>query len=169
MDNDVYAHAVRQIQQHATPELVQGFREQMMFIRERYKHNAKTVDSCLKGMGDPPTLLELLTAAFVVNGGVLFKHGVPHTDTEADSHTPLKDEEEELELSALMDEISELTKAIDLSCLVTVSSRNDITASDVALLVLATSIFSLTGHSNAEQSVSVTGCCVISSTPAIST
>ena len=111
MDNDVYAHAVRQIQQHATPELVQGFREQMMFIRERYKHNAKTVDSCLKGMGDPPTLLELLTAAFVVNGGVLFKHWVPHTDTEADSHTPLKDEEEELELSALMDEISELTKA----------------------------------------------------------
>ena len=107
MDNDVYRHAVKQIQQHATPELVQGFREQMTFIRERYKHNATTVDSCLDGIGSPPTLLELLTAAFVVNGGVLFKHGVPPP---ADAR-PLEDDDgEELELSALMDEISELTK-----------------------------------------------------------
>jgi hypothetical protein len=111
MDGDEYAHAVRQIQQYATPELVQGFREQMLFIRERYKHNAKTVDSCLRGIGDRPTLLELLTAAFVVNGGVLFKHGVPHADPKTgSSHAALEEEEEELELSALMDEISELTK-----------------------------------------------------------
>lgn len=111
--NDEYAHAVKQIQQHATPELVQGFKEQMLFIRERYKHNAKTVDSCLRGIGDRPTLLELLTAAFVVNGGVLFKHGVPHADAKTgSSHAALEEEEEEeLELSALMDEISELTKA----------------------------------------------------------
>jgi hypothetical protein len=123
--NDVYAHAVKQIQQHATPELVQGFREQMLFIRERYKHNAKTVDSCLRGMGDPPTLLDLLTAAFVVNGGVLFKHGggLPPqpaddpspTSTKA-SHLGKKEEEEELELSALMEEISELTRVTPPPC-----------------------------------------------------
>jgi hypothetical protein len=109
MDNDVYKHALKQIQQHATPELIHGFREHMLFIRERYKHNAKTVDSCLKGMGDPPTLLELLTAAFVVNGGLLFKHGSPRTEINASS-SDLGEEEEELELSALMEEISELTK-----------------------------------------------------------
>jgi len=117
LGNDVYAHAVRQIQQPATPELVKGFREQMLFIRERYKHNAKTVDSCLGGMRDPPTLLELLTAAFVVNGGVLFKHGAPQPgedDGEGGGETLEEDhagdKDDELELNALMQEISELGK-----------------------------------------------------------
>ncbi len=108
LGNDVYAHAVRQIQQPATPELVKGFREQMLFIRERYKHNAKTVDSCLGGMRDPPTLLELLTAAFVVNGGVLFKHGAPPPGEEEGETARDKDDRDELELNALMQEISEL-------------------------------------------------------------
>lgn len=95
--DDVYQHAKRQLHQPATPELVTGFKDKMEFIRRRYKHNAKTVASCLSGMGDPPTLLEVLTAAFVVNGGVLFKHG-----SEAD--------DEELELNELMQEIQKLSK-----------------------------------------------------------
>lgn len=113
LGNDVYAHAVRQIQQPATPELVKGFREQMLFIRERYKHNAKTVDSCLGGMRDPPTLLELLTAAFVVNGGVLFKHGAPQPPGEDGDGGGLAETDrdaDDLELNALMEEISELGK-----------------------------------------------------------
>ena len=83
----------------APPELVTGFRQKMDFIKIRYKHNEKTVESCLRGLGDEPTLLQLLTAAFVVNGGVLFKHG------------PLLDEEErdEHELSRLMQEFEELS------------------------------------------------------------
>lgn len=97
----MYQHAKRQMHQAATPELVAGFREKMEFIRRRYKHNAKTVDSCLSGMGNPPTLLEVLTAAFVVNGGVLFKHG---DRTEDGAH------DEELELNELMQEIQELSK-----------------------------------------------------------
>lgn len=99
--DDVYQHAKRQMYQPATPELVAGFKEKMEFIRRRYKHNAKTVDSCLSGMGHPPTLLEVLTAAFVVNGGVLFKHGDQSEDDAND---------EELELNALIEEIQELAK-----------------------------------------------------------
>ena len=73
-------------------------KEKMNFIKVRYKHNKKTVESCLRGLGGEPTLLQLLTAAFVVNGGVLFKHG------------PLLDEEEreEHELSKLIQEFDEL-------------------------------------------------------------
>lgn len=97
----MYQHAKRQMYQPATPELVTGFKEKMEFIRRRYKHNAKTVDSCLSGMGDPPTLLEVLTAAFVVNGGVLFKHG---DQSEEEAH------DEELELNELMQEIQELSR-----------------------------------------------------------
>ena len=95
--DDVYEHALRQVHA-APPELVIGFRQKMDFIKLRYKHNEQTVASCLRGLGDEPTLLQLLTAAFVVNGGVLFKHG------------PLLDEEEreEQELSRLMEEFDEL-------------------------------------------------------------
>ena len=96
--DDVYEHALRQVHRAAPTELVAGFRQKMEFIKLRYKHNEKTVESCLRGLGDEPTLLQLLTAAFVVNGGVLFKHG------------PLLDEEEreEQELSRLMEEFDEL-------------------------------------------------------------
>jgi hypothetical protein len=99
--DDVYEHALRQVHRAAPPELVAGFRQKMDFIKLRYKHNEKTVESCLRGMGDEPTLLQLLTAAFVVNGGVLFKHG------------PLLDEEEreEQELSRLIQEFDELGAA----------------------------------------------------------
>ena len=81
--DDEYEHATKQVHRPAPPELVAGFKAKMDFIKLRYTHNEKTVESCLKGLGDEPTLLQLLTAAFVVNGGVLFKHG------------PLLDEEEQ--------------------------------------------------------------------------
>lgn len=100
--DDVYQHAKRQIHQPASPELVAGFKEKMGFIRQRFKHNARAVDSCLSGMADPPTLLEVLTAAFVVNGGVLFKHG-------DDSCDP-RENREEIELNELMQEIQELSQ-----------------------------------------------------------
>jgi hypothetical protein len=94
--DDVYEHAIKQVYRPAPPELVAGFREKMDFIKLRYKHNEKTVESCLRGLGEEPTLLQLLTAAFVVNGGVLFKHG------------PLLDEEEQDER-----DINELIQEFD--------------------------------------------------------
>lgn len=94
----MYEHAMKQVHRPAAPELVTGFKEKMDFIKIRYKHNEKTVESCLRGLGDTPTLLQLLTAAFVVNGGVLFKHG------------PLLEEQEldEQELSRIMQEFDAL-------------------------------------------------------------
>lgn len=83
-NDDMFKHATKQVFREAPPELVAGFREKMEFIKVRYKHNEKTVQSCLDGMSSPPTLLELLTAAYVVNGGLLFKHG-PMIEEEEDS------------------------------------------------------------------------------------
>lgn len=99
--DDVYKHAMKLVFREAPPELVTGFLEKMNFIKVRYKHNEKTVQSCIEGMSDPPTLLELLTAAFVVNGGVLFKHGPSLQEEEA----------EEQELSQLMEEMEALSAA----------------------------------------------------------
>jgi hypothetical protein len=80
--DDVFQHAMIQVHKEAPRELAQGFRQKLDFIKERSKHNERTVQSCLAGMSDPPTLLEILTAAFVVNGGVLFKHGFPADEDE---------------------------------------------------------------------------------------
>jgi hypothetical protein len=115
--DDVFEHAMRQVPppvvaragckltatraqvyRAAAPEMVSGFREKMDFIKVRYKHNEKTVESCLNGLGDAPTLLQLLTAAFVVNGGVLFKHGPNLEEQEA----------EQEELSKLIQEFDQL-------------------------------------------------------------
>jgi len=96
--DDVFEHAMRQVQQPASPELVAGFMEKLEFIRVRYTHNAGAVDSCVKGLGEKPTLLQLLTAAFVLNGGVLFKHGP----------TLQEEEDEEKELTKLIQEFDQL-------------------------------------------------------------
>jgi hypothetical protein len=78
--DDVFADAMHQIHREAPPELVKGFKEQMRFISTRFRHTSKTVASCLAGLSEAPTLLELLTAAFVVNGGVLFKYDLDAGD-----------------------------------------------------------------------------------------
>ena len=108
MDN-VFKDAMRQVFNPAPPELVAGFRRKMGFIQEQYKHNRTTVQSCLDGMAEHPSLLELLTASYVVNGGLLFKHGESHQETEEDdAYTRLMREMEELECSPA----SELKKEI---------------------------------------------------------
>jgi hypothetical protein len=96
--DDVFQHAMRQVYQQAPPELVAGFQEKMEFIRVRYKHNERAVESCVRGLGNNPTLLQILTAAFVLNGGVLFKHGPTLQEEEAD----------ERELNKLIQEFDEL-------------------------------------------------------------
>jgi hypothetical protein len=101
--DDVFEHAMRQVHLPAPPELVAGFKDKMEFIRVRYKHNEKTVESCVHGLGKNPTLLQLLTAAFVLNGGVLFKHGP----------TLQEEEESERDLNRLIQEFDELRKSGD--------------------------------------------------------
>lgn len=96
--DDVFEHAMRQVHSPAPPELVAGFKEKMEFIRTRYKHNERAVESCTRGLGNTPTLLQILTAAFVLNGGVLFKHGPTIQEEERDEH----------ELNKLIKEFDEL-------------------------------------------------------------
>lgn len=100
--DDVFEHAMRQVHAVAPPELVSGFKDKMEFIKTRYKHNERAVESCKKGLGETPTLLQILTAAFVINGGVLFKHGP----------TVQEEEGEELELNKLIKEFDDLRSEI---------------------------------------------------------
>jgi len=97
--DDAFQDALSQIHKPAPHELITGFKEKMTFIKTRYTHSEKTVRSCLAGLSPTPTLLELLTAAFVINGGILFKHGP----------TPDEEEEDDKELNQLIQEIEDLS------------------------------------------------------------
>jgi hypothetical protein len=96
--DDVYKHAKKQLFLPAPPELVTRFRERMKFIREHNPHSTKTIDCCMAGVSETPTLLDIILSAYVVNGGVAFKH--PQEETPQD----------EWELNELMLEIQELAK-----------------------------------------------------------
>jgi hypothetical protein len=98
--DDVFKDAMKEIFRDAPPELVAGFKDKMRFIQSQYKHSKTTVQSCLEGMDDPPKLVELLVAAYVVNGGLLFKHGdLATTEEDDDAYTRLMQEMEELQCS----------------------------------------------------------------------
>jgi len=97
--DDVFKDAMKEIFRDAPPELVTGFKEKMRFIQSQYKHNTTTVQSCLEGMDDPPKLVELLVAAYVVNGGLLFKHGEMAAEEDDEAYTRLMQEMEELQCS----------------------------------------------------------------------
>lgn len=71
---DVFKDAMIQIFREASPDLMQGFKKKMEFIQEQDQHRKSTVQKCLDGMNDAPPLLELLVAAYVVNGGIFLKH-----------------------------------------------------------------------------------------------
>lgn len=94
--NDVFMDAMRQVSREAPPELVNGFRDKMRSIQSQYKHTDSTVQSCLDGLSATPTLLELLTAAFVVNGGVLFKYDLDPEDTEQEFTSFIREMEDGL-------------------------------------------------------------------------
>jgi len=74
MTTNVYKDVMKEAFHEATPEIVAGFKKKMGFIQDRYSHTSKTVKSCLQGLSEKPTLVELLVAAYLVNGGVLFKY-----------------------------------------------------------------------------------------------
>ncbi len=101
--SNAYKDVMREVFNPVSDELMTGFTKKMTFILENSPHSKKTVECCLKEMSEKPTLVELLAAAYLVNGGLLFKHdepssppktgGIPEEDTE---YTHLLKEMEEL-------------------------------------------------------------------------
>lgn len=81
--SSVYKDVMKEVFGPASEEMVAGFKKKMAFIQAQCPHSKKTVESCLDGMSERPTLVELMAAAYLVNGGLLFKHE-DSIDTDAD-------------------------------------------------------------------------------------
>jgi hypothetical protein len=81
--SDEYKDIMTQVFKPAPDDMVTGFKRKMTFIQSNFPHSEKTVTRCLEGLSTKPTLVELMAAAYLVNGGLLFKHDEIH-ETEID-------------------------------------------------------------------------------------
>jgi hypothetical protein len=72
--SDVYKDVMAQVFTSAPEDMVAGFKRKMLFIQSNCPHSKRTVESCLEGLSTKPTLVELMAAAYLVNGGLVFKH-----------------------------------------------------------------------------------------------
>ena len=100
MSNDLFFTTLEQLHLPAPTELIGTLRKQLQSIQRTNPNSAQTADACLKGLvSDRSTLLHVLTAAYLINGGVMLKHQATETDS-TDSKTDLDldfDLEEELD------------------------------------------------------------------------
>ena len=72
--SSVYNDVMKEVFGPVSDDMATGFKKKMAFIQGKWPHSKKTVESCLEGMSEKPTLVELMAAAYLVNGGLLFKH-----------------------------------------------------------------------------------------------
>ena len=130
---NTFDHVLQEINKPAPPQLVQGVLERLKAIRRRYYSDGeKTLQSCihnLSAVGGPP-LLHVLTAAYVVNGGVLLKHTQGHeeavTDLLVDKQLEAPPETSTVASGRrVLERVSELTDASDRRELEHVSELTD--------------------------------------------
>ena len=92
--DDAFTTAMDDVYKAAPEELIRSMQERFSFIKTRYPHSEKSVLSCQKAFHNketPPTLLEVLVAAYVLNGGILLKHSFGQSIRE------LEEDSEEME------------------------------------------------------------------------
>lgn len=75
---DLFQTTLRELNNEAPIELLTSLRESLEHIRVSNPSSAYTAKACLIGLAsDRSTLLHVLAAAFLVNGGVMLKHSPP--------------------------------------------------------------------------------------------
>ena len=94
---DLFESTLNELNQEAPTELLNSLRERLEGIRKAIPNSAKTAEACLLGLAsDRSTLLHVLTAAYLINGGVMLKHQAPEESEEEYLDFNFKELEEEL-------------------------------------------------------------------------
>ena len=125
--NDLFFTTLEQLHLPAPSELLNTLRAQLQAIQRTNPNSAQTAESCLSGLvSDRSTLLHVLTAAYLINGGVMLKHQLdpeeePTSETATtgsrrDLETDFGDLEEELDKFSLSlsGELKDSHKAQDI-------------------------------------------------------
>ena len=73
--SDLFITTLHELHSKAPLELLGSLREHLHHIRQSNPNSAQTAEACLAGLAsDDSTLLHVLTAAYLINGGVMLKH-----------------------------------------------------------------------------------------------
>ena len=115
---NLFITALHDLHNEAPIELLKSLRKHLDTIRQTNPNSAQTAQACLVGLSsDTSTLLHVLTAAYIMNGGVMIKQHMQEEETrkqEIDSE--FNEFEEELRgLSLSMTGTSSHTSSLQLS------------------------------------------------------
>ena len=81
-DDDLFITALHELHNEAPIELLNSLRNQLDQISRTNPNSAQTAHACLRGLSsDSSTLLHVLTAAYLINGGVMIKQHKQCDDT----------------------------------------------------------------------------------------
>lgn len=73
--NDLFITTLHELHSEAPAELLNSLRAQLKQIKLTNPNCAQTAEACLDGLAsDQSSLLHVLTAAYLINGGVMIKH-----------------------------------------------------------------------------------------------
>ena len=95
---DLFETTMRELNQEAPAELLRSLRERLEYIRTHSPNSAQTAEACLLGLAsDKSTLLHVLTAAYLANGGVMLKYHPTEESVENDEDRTFDFDFKELE------------------------------------------------------------------------
>ena len=101
--NDLFISTLHELHNEAPRELLHSLREHLHAVRQSNPNSAQTAEACLAGLtSDASTLLHVLTAAYLINGGVMLKHTY---DEKEENELSLTELEEELNSFGLTEDL----------------------------------------------------------------
>ena len=101
--NDLFISTLHELHNEAPRELLHSLREHLHAVSQSKPNSAQTAEACLAGLtSDASPLLHVLTAAYLINGGVMLKH--THDEKE-DTELSLTELEEELNSFGLTEDL----------------------------------------------------------------
>jgi len=72
-EKDLFVSTLVELANKAPPALVTNLNARLEHISKTNPNRAHTARSCLQGLSQSPTLMHVLTAAYLINGGVMMK------------------------------------------------------------------------------------------------
>ena len=95
--NDLFVTTLHELHSEAPAELLNSLRAQLKQIKLTNPNSAQTAEACLEGLAsDQSSLLHVLTAAYLINGGVMIKHQAVNEDKTLEFGSDFDSLEEEL-------------------------------------------------------------------------
>jgi hypothetical protein len=108
--DDLFFSTLEQLHGQAPVELLNTLRAQLSLIKQTNPNCAQTAEACLYGLkSDRSTLLHVLTAAYLINGGVMLKHQVNADSDPEDELSETRRRELDLEFDDLEQELDKFS------------------------------------------------------------